>query len=211
MCNQKDRSKNSQHQASMLSLFASKRHILHAVEEGRIAAIVGSTRLSCEAAARLAVACARSCLLTVADATGGRVGVGSWISPVVCRWSAISRAGWIVCTVIHRATASSHVGVTTSKGTVATVHLLWILLALCPRRHAIGGLRGVGWKLMRESVVAIVIIGLRSVVAVAAFSMSAAGIVTAQSKTYHNARWSVDCCCRNPVLQATKSCRCPSS
>ena len=168
MGDRKESLSNSQGHRSLLSLLVDKRHVLHAGKEGRIAAVVGGAGLSCEAAARLSVLRTRTGLLTIIGTTGGRVGIGSWVATVVGRRGTIARAGWIVSTIVHRATAGSHVRITSSESTVATVHLLWILLALCPRRHAIGGLRGVGWKLMRESVMTIVVVGLRSIVTTAA-------------------------------------------
>lgn len=151
--------------ASLLNSLASKRHVLHAGEESGIIAAVGG--------ARLAVARPHSGLLTVDGTTSGCVRVSSRVSTVVGRRSTIIRARWVVSAVVHRATTGGHVGVASGEGTVASVHLLCVLLALCPRRHAVGGLRSIGRKLVREGKVAIVIIALICVVTAATWMLLA--------------------------------------
>ena len=141
---------------SLLSLLASKRHVLHAGENGRIIARVGC--------AGSASARSWSSLLTVGGTTSGRVGGGRWIAAVV---GTVAGPRWIVSAVVHGTTTSSHVWVASSKSTVASVHLLCILLSLCPGRHTVSCLRSIGRQLMRESVVAVVVVVLRCVITTA--------------------------------------------
>jgi hypothetical protein len=141
-------------------LLAGKRHVLHAGQEGLIVAVVRS--------ASPAVAHTRSGLLAIVGSTRGCVGVAGRIGAVVGRCCTIVRAWWVICTVVHGAAASSYIWITAGKGTIATVHLLLVLLTLSPRRDTIRSLRGVGWKLVREGVVTLIKVCLRGVVTTAA-------------------------------------------
>ena len=114
--------------------------------------------------ARLPIARSWSGLLTVARTTGRRVGGSSRVATVV---GTVVGAGRIVSAVVHGTTTGGHVWVASSKSTIASVHLLCVLLSLCPRGHTVGCLRSIGWQLMRESEVTVFVVALRCVIATA--------------------------------------------
>ena len=140
-----------------MRLLVGERHVLHTCEESRIIAVLRNTRL--------AVVRAWCGSMAVVGPTSRCVRVNSWVATVVGRWGDIGRTGWIVSTVVHRTTTSSDVWITTGICTITAVYLLWVLLALCPGRHAVSSLGSIGRELMRKSIMAIIEIGLRSVVA----------------------------------------------
>jgi hypothetical protein len=96
----------------------------------------------------------------------GIVGVITWIGTAVGRRrNTVRRRGRVECTVVHGAAGSRGIRVTTRVGSVTIVCVLRkllrkLLLTVAPRRHVVGALSRVGWKLMSERIIAIVIVGL---------------------------------------------------
>jgi hypothetical protein len=77
------------------------------------------------------------------------------------RRNTVRRRGRVECTVVHGAAGSRGIRVTTRVGSVTIVCVLRkLLLTVAPRRHVVGALSRVGWKLMSERIIAIVIVGL---------------------------------------------------
>jgi hypothetical protein len=92
----------------------------------------------------------------------GVVGVVTWIGAAVGRRrNTVRRRGRVECTVVHGAAGSRGTRVPTRVGSVTIVCVLRkLLLTVAPRRHVVGALSRVGWKLMSERIIAIVIVGL---------------------------------------------------
>ena len=118
------------------------------------------------------------------------VGVVACIAAVVGRRSTVRGGRRVECTVVHGATGCRDVGVAARVAAVTIVGVLRkLLLSVGPRSHVIAALGWVGWKLVGEGVVAIIVVALTltvtltlalalvqtlgSVVAVASFSVLA--------------------------------------